>query len=294
VLRGGFERVLEIIPPSYAPEWGSGGIFGLSYCKGVLYYTLAFEAEANFVSEGGRRVYRFEELGPGPVSGGDTYNAVACVDDRIFFGGWVHNPVIYKGKRGYEGEIDFRNKYSHIHVYDVRDDSIKLVWSESIRNESRWAGEVSEIIYDPLKSKLAVARGDGHENLGVYIVDPSSGRAERASSIPALKGALFLDYACFDMQEDWIRGVDGVQCMDLVSGRWYRFNVDDWSKVSVDGGDVLFRGSGYAISAYTRYFHFFRGGFIVGNPVEPEVDSVSYKALRLRLPHVLPAITSEI
>jgi hypothetical protein len=276
VLRGGFERVLEIIPPSYAPEWGSGGIFGLSYCKGVLYYTLAFEAEANFVSEGGRRVYRFEELGPGPVSGGDTYNAVACVDDRIFFGGWVHNPVIYKGKRGYEGEIDFRNKYSHIHVYDVRDDSIKLVWSESIRNESRWAGEVSEIIYDPLKSKLAVARGDGHENLGVYIVDPSSGRAERASSIPALKGALFLDYACFDMQEDWIRGVDGVQCMDLVSGRWYRFNVDDWSKVSVDGGDVLFRGSGYAISAYTRYFHFFRGGFIVGNPVEPEVGGVSF------------------
>jgi hypothetical protein len=277
--RASFEHLLEIIPPRYAPEWGSGGIFGLTYCSGVLYYMLAFEAEANFVWDGGRRVYRFEELGPGPVSGGDTYNAVACADERIFFGGWVHNPVVYKGKRGFEGEIDFRNKFSHVHVYYVREDKVKLLWSESIRDESRWAGEVSEIVYDPLNSRLIIARGDGHENLGVFTLDPSTGRVERASSIPALKGALFLDYACFDMQSDWVRGIDGVQCMDLVSGRWYRFSVEDWSRISVDGGSVSFRGSGYAVSAYTRYFHFFRGGFIAGNPVEPEVDSLSYVRL---------------
>jgi len=271
-----FEHVLGVTPPRYAPEWGSGGIFGLSYCRGVLYYTLAFDAEANFISDGGRRVYRFEALGPGPVSGGDTYNAVACVDDKIFFGGWVHNPVVYKGKTNFEGEIDFRNKYSHVHVYNVGDDSVRLVWSDSIRDEFRWAGEVSEVVYDPLELKLLVARGDGHENLGVYIIDPSTGRAERASSTPALKGSPFLDYVCFDMQPDWVRGVEGVQCFDLVSRKWYRFNVGSWTSISVDGGDVLFRGSGYAISAYARYFHFFRGGFIVGNPVEPEVEGVSF------------------
>ncbi len=279
LVQASFEHVIEVIPPRHAPEWGSGGIFGLSYCSGVLYYTLAFEAEANFIWDGGRRIYRFEELGPGPVSGGDTYNAVACTGDKIYFGGWVHNPVVYKGKRGFEGELDFRNKFSHVHVYDIEEDKVRMVWSESIRDESRWAGEVSEIIYDPLSQKLLVARGDGHENLGVYAIDPSTGKIERVSSTPALKGALFLDYACFDMQGDWIRGIDGVQCIDLISGRWYRFNVDDWSKISVDGGDVSFRGSGYAISAYARYFHFFRGGFVVGNPVEPDIEDVSFVRL---------------
>jgi len=270
------EARFEIIPPRSAPEWGSGGIFGLSYCQGVLYYTLAFEAEAYFIRDGLRRVYRFDKLGPGPVSGGDTYNAVACTDDGIFFGGWVHNPIVYKGKVGFKGEIDFRNKYSHIHFYNVREDVVELLWSDSIRDEFRWAGEVSEIVFNPLDSKLIIARGDGHENLGVYVVDPSSGKAERSSSIPALKGASFLDYACFDMQSDWIRGIDGVQCLDMISGKWYRFNVDDWARISVDGGNVVFRGSGYAISAYSRYYHFFRGGFIVGNPVEPDIEEVSF------------------
>jgi len=272
------ERYLEIVPPRYAPEWGSGGIFGLRYCEGVLYYTLAFDAEAHFVRGESRRVYRFTALGSGPASGGDTYNASACADGKIFFGGWVHNPAVYKGKTGFEGEIDFRNKYSHVHAYNIGEDSVTLLWSDTIRDPSRWAGEVSEIIYDPVNHRLLLARGDGHENLGVYSLD-LKGKAERLSSTPALKGALFLDYACFDMQSDWVRGVDGIQCLDLVTGRWYNFIVDDWQRISVDGGGAAFRGSGYAISSYTRYFHFFRGGVLVGNPVEPEVEGVFFVRL---------------
>lgn len=274
-----FEEFLEVIPPRYGPEWGSGGIFGLTYCNGVLYYTLAFDGEAHFIRGGYRRVYRFTALGPGPASGGDTYNASACVDNTIFFGGWVHNPAVYKGKRGFEGEIDFRNKYSHVHAYNIEEDDVKLLWSEGIRDESRWAGEVSEIVYDHVNHRLLLARADGHENLGVYSLNPRGGRAEVINGTPALKGSLFLDYACFDMQRDWVMGIDGIQCLDLVLGKWYTLNIEDWRKISVDGDSVSFRGSGYAISAYTRYFHFFRGGVLVGNPLEPHLDNIVFVRL---------------
>ena len=42
----GLERILsELGVPGYRPEWGSGGVFGLTYHRGTLYFTLAFEAE---------------------------------------------------------------------------------------------------------------------------------------------------------------------------------------------------------------------------------------------------------
>ncbi|MFN4045899.1 MAG: DUF2139 domain-containing protein [Acidilobaceae archaeon] len=274
-----FEKFLELRPSGYGPEWGSGGIFGLKYCRGTLYYTLAFEAEAHFIEESGESVYRFTALGPGPASGGDTYNAVDCVDDMLFFGGWVHNPAVYKGKVGFKGEIDFRNKFSHVHSYDLRERSVKLLWSDTIRHESKWAGEVSEIIFDPVNSKLLIARGDGHVNLGVYELDPKSGEAGMLSETPSLKGSRFLDYSCFDMQPDWVRGVDGIQCFDLVSRKQIKHVIRDWSSISVDGGGVEFRGSGYAVSAYTRYYHFMRGGFLVGNPVEPELEEPRFVRL---------------
>jgi len=269
-----------IYPPRYGPEWGSGGVFGLTYYKGVLYYTLAMEAEAHFIhDEGVEQVYRFQHLGPGPASGGDTYNAVDYVDDEVFFGGWVHNPAVYKGRRDYTGEIDFRNKYSHVHSYSISEQSVKLLWSESIHDEYRWAGEISQIIYDPVNDRLLLGRSDGHENLGVYTLPRRGGSVERISEIPALKGSLFLDYACFDMQPNWKRGVDGVQCVDLVENKLVKYTVESWSKISVDGGGVEPRGSGYAISAYTRYYHFFRGGLLVGNPVEPWIEEPRFVRL---------------
>ncbi len=76
---------LEEYPPGYGPEWGSGGIFGLKYYHGFLYYTLAFEAESHFIGRGRHRIYRFELVGSQPVSGGDTYNAVDTADEKNLF-----------------------------------------------------------------------------------------------------------------------------------------------------------------------------------------------------------------
>ena len=261
----------------YGPEWGSGGVFGLTYYKSVLYYTLAMEAEAHFARDDGyERIYRFEHVGPGPASGGDTYNAVETVDEYIYFGGWVHAPAVYKGKRGCIGEIDFRNKYSHLHEYNVLEDNVRLLWVDSVHHEYEWAGEVSSIVYDRVNDELLIARSDGHRNLGVYRVDRGTGRAEQVSQTPGLKGALFQEYPCFDMQPVWYRGIDGVQCVDPYSRRILEYRVEDWSKISVDGYGVEKRGSGYAASAYTRYWHFFRGGVLVGNPLEPDIYSMSF------------------
>ena len=270
---------IGIYPPRYGPEWGSGGVFGLRYHRGVLYFTLAFEGEAHFITAGGHKVYRFEQLGRGPASGGDTYNAVECVDEYIYFGGWVHKPARFKGKEGFIGEILFYDKYSHVHEYDADEDRIRLLWSDTIRHETKWAGEVSEIIYDPVNDSLLIARGDGHENLGVYRLDRRSGKAERISKEPALKGSLFLDYACFDIKGDSARGIKGIQCLDLVSGKWYVYEIEEFSKISVDGGDLIHGLSGCAIEAYTRYFHFVKGGVLVGNPVEPDAEPVRFVRL---------------
>ncbi|WP_440059215.1 DUF2139 domain-containing protein [Thermogladius sp. 4427co] len=260
-----------LVKPGYGPEWGSGGVFGLKYYRGVLYYTISMEAEAHFHHGEEEIIYKFQYLGPGPASGGDTYNAVETVDDSIFFGGWVHNPAVYKERRGFEGEIDFRNKYSHVHEYRIGERSVRLVWSDSVHHEKEWAGEVSEIIYDRINDRLMLARADGSFNLGIYALDYKKGAVERVSDIPGLKGSLYLEFVCFDMQPDWRRGVDGVQCYDPYSNKIVFYKVEDWSRISVDGGGVEGRGSGYAIAAYSRYWHFFRGGVLVGNPVEPEI-----------------------
>jgi len=147
-------------PPSYAPEWGSGGIFGLKYYRGVLYYTLAFDAVSYFITDSGVERYRFEQVGPLPTSGGDTYNAVEAVDDVIYFGGWVHAPAAYEGgESSLRGTISFTNKYSHVHLYDIGDRRISLLWKEGAGRGDEWAGEVSEIIYNPVQDELLIARG---------------------------------------------------------------------------------------------------------------------------------------
>ncbi len=167
-------------PGRYGPEWGgSGGIFGLRYHRGgTLYFTLAFEAEAHFVDvkSGEEKVYDFTLLGDAPTSGGgDTYNAVETVDEFIYFGGWVHAPAVYRKDR----RILFTNKYSHVHAYDTKEGTVKLLWKDSIHHETDWAGgEVSDIIYDPYNDRLLLAREDGHANLGVYSLDRKTGKAE--------------------------------------------------------------------------------------------------------------------
>ena len=253
-------------PPRYGPEWGSGGIFGLKYHRGVLSYTLAFEAEVHFQKADAESVYRFEHLGRPPRSGGDTYNAVEAVDDEIYFGGWVHAPAAYEGKGGGGGKILFNNKFSHLHSYSVKDDRTRLLWSDTLGHEWQWAGEVSQILYDPVSDRLLLARADGHEHLGVFSLNRRTGEAQRLSDVPALKGALHLDHACFDVRKDWTRGVEGFQTLDLVSGKWSMTEID-FAKSSVDGEGVYWPGAGCAISAYSRLFFFVRGGVLVGDPL---------------------------
>jgi len=262
--------------PRWGPEWGSGGVFGLTYYRDTLYYTLSMEAEAHFIHDSDEVIYRFELVGPGPASGGDTYNAVETVDNYIYFGGWVHAPAVFKGKREFAGEVDFRNKYSHVHEYNIYEKRVRLLWSESIHHEYEWAGEVSVMIHDRINDDLLVGRADGHRNLGVYRINRKTGKSEIVSTIPALKGTLFLEYPCFDMQPDWLRGIDGVQCYDPYSKRIIEQPVKSWEEISVDGYGVEYRSSGYAVSAYTRYWHFFRGGVLVGNPLEPETMPLQF------------------
>lgn len=261
---------LARMPPRKGPEWGSGGVYGLRYHEGVLYYTLAFEAEARFYRAEGTTKYRFEKVGHAPVSGGDTYNAVDVVDDEIVFGGWVHAPAVFHGREGRGGRILFYNKYSHVHAYSVAEDEVRLLWKEGAGMRDKWVGEVTDLIYDPLGDRILVARGDGHLRLGVYSIPRRGGEAEELSGRRALKGALHYDHACFDYMDSLSGGVRGVQCLDLVEGGWRTVPIS-YSSHSVDGAAPTSSPlSGCAASLYGRYMHFIRGGLLAGNPVSDE------------------------
>ncbi len=263
--------------PGYGPEWGSGGIYGLKYHRGVLYYTLAFEGKAYFYDQDGlRRIYRFEQVGPGPVSGGDTYNAVVAVDDEIVFGGWVHAPAAYRGRNNKGSTIDFRNKYSHIHIYDTRDDRVSLLWKESMHHPEKWVGEVSEIIYNPVHDEFLIARGDGHENLGIYSVDHGSGRAIRIADHPAIYGAQHIDHACYAIHK-WV--FKGIECVDMVDHKVIVHEINDLSRISVDGEGTYYPLNGAVGSLMNRLYAFIRGGVIIGDPLDPENEP--YRFIRL-------------
>ncbi len=271
------ERLEWIYPPRYGPEWGSGGIFGLKYYRGVLYYTLAFEAEAYFVYRDGVEVYRFEQVGTLPASGGDTYNAVDAVDDEIFFGGWVHAPAKYKGReKGLRASISFVNKYSHVHRYRVDERRVELLWKESMHDEYRWAGEISEIVYDPVNDRLLLARGDGHSNLGIYQIDRRGGNYKRITNRPAYKGAIFHDHVCFDITDDWIKGVNGIQCIDMVENKAKTLELGDMRKRSIDNEPVQYPVIGAAAQSHGRFFLFVRGGVLIGNPMDESLESISF------------------
>lgn len=252
-------------PGRYGPEWGSGGIFGLRYHNGVLYFTVAFEAEAHFidVKSGEEKTYDFTLVGDAPTSGGDTYNAVETVDEFIYFGGWVHAPAVYREDR----RILFNNKYSHVHVYDTAEGSVKLLWKESIHHETDWAGEISDIIYDPYGDRLLLAREDGHANLGVYSLDRKRGKAEPLITEPSPKGTRVHDVAFFGVGNNFTGGVREFRALDLISGKWEAFKPGG----SVDGKPYERPELGAMASAYNRAFAFVRGGIFAGNPYMGEV-----------------------
>lgn len=245
-------------PGRYSPEWGSGGVFGLKYHEGVLYYTLAFEAEAHFVDVKGEeeRIYAFDMLGPSPRSGGDTYNAVEAVDEFLYFGGWVHAPARYHG-----GRVSFVDKYSHVHVYDVEEGTIKLLWKDSIHSETRWAGEIGDILYDPLNDRLLLAREDGHEHLGVYSLDRKRGEVTELFREPSPKGTILHDTAVFGIGSNFSWGVEKFGVLSLESGKWEFIKPGS----SVDGGNVVRPELGSMATSHNRFFAFVRGGVFVGS-----------------------------
>jgi hypothetical protein len=252
-------------PGRYGPEWGSGGIFGLRYHNGTLYFTLAFEAEAHFidVKSGEEKTYDYTLVGEAPTSGGDTYNAVETVDEFIYFGGWIHAPAVYRTDR----RILFNNKYPHVHVYDTEEGSIKLLWKESIHHETDWAGEISDIIYDPYNDRLLLAREDGHARLGVYSLDRRTGKTEELISKPSPKGTRVHDVAFFGIGENELnKGLEEVRAIDLITGKWESFKPGR----SVDGGPYFTPIIGPLASAYNRFFAFVRGGVFGGNPLMGE------------------------
>lgn len=257
--------------PHYSPEWGSGGVFGLRYHRGFLYYMLSFDARAHFISRDFYKQYDLSLVGPPPRSGGDTYNASDAIDNKIFFGGWVHAPVKYiAGER----RLDFSSKYSHIHYFDTDNLEVRILWKENAGDKDSWVGEVSNILYDPVEQRLLVSRADGSKNLGVYSVGLEGGSA-RLNDKPSLKGALLGDQACFDISEGF-EGFKGLQCLDLVNGRWTYRIPSDRAKISIDGAGPKKAGVGQVVSFYGRIFVFVRGGYIVWEPWEKEGEDLYF------------------
>ena len=273
-----FEKYIRNFPPRYGPEWGSGGVFGLKYYKDTLYFTLAFEGESHFINENQELIYNFELIGPGPVSGGDTYNAVDAVDDSIYFGGWIHAPVIPREKVERYRSLVFTNKYSHIHEYNINERKVKLIWKESLRHENKWAGEVSDIIYNPINDNLLIARADGHERLGIFALDREGRNITQISNKPALKGSMYFESACFDISS--FGKIDGFQCLDLTTHKVHIYSLPyDLRQISVDGDGSIEYPSGFAAQLYGRYFHFVKGGAFVGDPLDPGFEPMSFVRL---------------
>lgn len=269
----GILEKLHRFPPRYGPEWGSGGIFGLRYHNETLYFTLAFEGEAHFITNDSHDVYEFQLVGPRPTSGGDTYNAVEVVDEFIYFGGWVHAPAKFRGKESGQATIDFSNKYSHVHEYDTLTGRVRLVWKESIHHPEKWCGEVSEILYNPYTDELLLAREDGHENLGVYSLDRRRGGIRRLSDKPSPKGTQVHDVAFFGVGKNYTQGLREIHALDMVSEKWDAFGLGE----SLDGERYLAPHLGAMASINNRAFAFVRGGIFVGNPYNGE----EFKFVRL-------------
>ena len=264
-------RLAALSARRVSPEWGCGGIFGLTYTGEVLFYTVAFDAVSYFHHfDCSVKRYGFELIGSGPRSGGDTYNAAVSVDDRIYFGGWVHAPAAYRESDKGFGEIVFSNKYSHVHVYDASEKEVKLLWAERGTDPRQWVGEVTDLLYNPVRDTLLVARGDGHVNLGVYEIDRGNGSAKRVSPRRVLRGTIYMDHACFTMHHGW-GGSPGVLCLSLENYERGRVvEISDVRRVSVDNGGLYLYRSGDIASLSTWLISFIRGGMITYDPFGSE------------------------
>ena len=263
-------KLASHLPKSIAPEWGCGGIFGLTYTGETLYYTVAFEAKAYFHhADCSTSTYGYELIGRPPRSGGDTYNAATWVDDKIYFGGWVHAPARYKPSTRGLGEVLFTDKHSHVHEYDVAEKRTRLLWSEKGSDPRLWVGEVTDLLYNPLHDSLLIARGDGHINLGVYEIDRRKGTSRPVTDTRVLRGTIYANHACFTLHHGW-GGTPGITCLDLESYRENKILVNNPRDISVDNGSLPVYRSGDIASIDTWVVSLVRGGVITFDPFGSE------------------------
>ncbi len=266
------DRLLEVLgggvfPGGFAAPGLPSGVYGLAVAGSVLYFTLVPEAAAFFADAGGvRRVYRYELVGVAePRAGGDSYNASVAVDDTVFFGGWVYAPLLYRHAGG-SRTIDHRRRFSHLHAYVASEDRVVLVWQESLGDSSRWAGTVSSIVYDPLGDRLLVARGEGHDRLGVYEAQarPVPQQLRPVVPIRSLHGAAWDGEACFTIHRG-ASNTGGWVCVELGSRR-PRYRVveapGDYAAVSSDGHGAWGAVSGWAAAAGGVLYAGLRGGLL--------------------------------
>ncbi len=263
-------KLASRVPRTVSPEWGCGGIFGLTYTGEALYYTVAFDAKAYFHHDDcSTEIYGYEYIGEPPRSGGDTYNAATRVDNKIYFGGWVHAPAHYKPSTRGIGEVLFTDKYSHVHEYDIAERKTKLLWSEKGTNPRLWVGEITDLLYNPLRDSLLVARGDGHINLGVYEIDRRKGSSAQVTRTRVLRSAIYADHACFTLHHGW-GGTPGITCLDLESYREYGIAISNPREISVDNGPLPIYRSGDIAALDTWIISLIRGGTITYDPLGPE------------------------
>ncbi|MEB3774894.1 MAG: DUF2139 domain-containing protein, partial [Desulfurococcales archaeon] len=173
------------------------------------------------------------------------------------------------------------------HVYDTREQAVRLLWKESIHDPRYWAGEVSEVLYDPIEDLIYIARGDGHDRLGVYTLTREA-RAERVAGEPVLKGAIHLDHACFTLHGpgEW-HPFRGITCIELGTRRRVTAMFNPDTAPSPDGHGVDKPRAGSVSSVYTRLAVMVRGGLVYGDPLSGE-DLTFYRLLDFYPSHYGP------
>lgn len=143
-----------------------------------------------------------------------------------------------------------------------------MLWKESLRDPEKWVGEVSEIIYNPYRDELLLARADGHYNLGVYVLDRKTGKAKKILDKPALKGSLHLEYACLAVHR-YPHGFEGIECVDLIGDKHIIIEKPELTVIDSKKNipDPLV---GPVASLEGRLLVFVRGGAIVSDPINNE------------------------
>jgi len=149
---------------------------------------------------------------------------------------------------------------------------VELLWKEGLHDPEKWTCEVSEIIYNPYRDELLLARADGHENHGVFSLDPRTGAARRILEGFALKGVHHLEYSCFVLNQHPY-DVEGFACVDMVEDKHL---VERIKPTPVDGWPASRLWAGPVASAYSWLFAFTRGGLVIG-----DIFSEEYYFVRL-------------